>query len=148
VGKAPEAKRTAQAIASPSRDTARAMSQENVEVVRAVYEAMNRGDWDALFRYMHPNVALTTPPRGTDAGTYQGREEIMRYMQGWMDVFAAWNIEPEKIFESGDQVAVFINRPLRPKGSSAEIETRGGAGERPPGRLPDFSYEVDPASPR
>jgi ketosteroid isomerase-like protein len=51
----------------------------------------------------------------------------MRYMQGWMDVFEAWNIEPEKIFESGDQVAVFINRRLRPKGSSAEIETRGGS---------------------
>jgi ketosteroid isomerase-like protein len=103
------------------------MSQENVEIVRSIYEAINRADWDALSRYMHPNVEMTTPPRGTDAGTYRGREEIMRYSQGWMDAFDAWNIEPEEIFESGDQVAVFSKRRLRPKGSSAEIETRNGS---------------------
>src|SRR5690348_8027211 len=32
----------------PRRDTARAMSQENVEIVRAAFEAWNAGDMDAL----------------------------------------------------------------------------------------------------
>jgi hypothetical protein len=30
------------------------MSQENVEVVRAIYEAINRRDWDAMYRHQHP----------------------------------------------------------------------------------------------
>ena len=32
------------------RDTARAMSQENVETVRASIDGYNRGDWDALIK--------------------------------------------------------------------------------------------------
>ena len=36
--------------------------------------------------------------------------------------FEARTVEPEEIFESGEQqVAVVVNRRLRPKGSSAEI---------------------------
>ena len=42
--------------------------------------------------------------------------------------FEARTVEPEEIFESGEQqVAVVVNRRLRPKGSSAEIEARTGA---------------------
>jgi hypothetical protein len=58
------------------RDTELAMSRENVGVVRAIYEAVNRGDWDAALRDQRPDVELTTPPRGPNAGTYRGREEI------------------------------------------------------------------------
>jgi len=38
------------------------MSEENVEIVRSVYEAANREDWDAAFRDQSPDVELTTPP--------------------------------------------------------------------------------------
>src|SRR3954470_11664984 len=34
----------------PLRDTARAMSRENVEIVRAAIGAWNRGDWDATLK--------------------------------------------------------------------------------------------------
>ena len=48
-------------------DTARAMSQENVEVVRAAFEAWNRNDFDAWIQYFDPEVqwsALTEEFRG------------------------------------------------------------------------------------
>jgi limonene-1,2-epoxide hydrolase len=56
------------------------MSQENVQVVRLIYEAANRGDWDAAFRDQSPDVELTTPP-GIEAGTYRGREEIQGFWE-------------------------------------------------------------------
>jgi hypothetical protein len=31
------------------------MSRENVEIVRAAYDAFNRRDWDGLFRDAHPD---------------------------------------------------------------------------------------------
>jgi hypothetical protein len=34
------------------------MSQENMAVIRSVYEAFNRGDWDAVFRDLPPDFDL------------------------------------------------------------------------------------------
>ena len=51
------------------------MSQENVEIVRRVYEAANRSDWDAAFRAAHPEFEATFQ-RGPFAGTHRGREAV------------------------------------------------------------------------
>jgi ketosteroid isomerase-like protein len=101
------------------------MSQENVEIVRSIYEAVNRGDWDAAFRDQQPDVELTTPP-GPNAGTYRGRAEIQSFWEEMQTPFEAWSVEPEEFFEHGDQIAVVVRARMRPKGSSAEIENRTG----------------------
>ena len=101
------------------------MSQENGEVVRSIYEAVNRGDWDAAFRDQAPEVELTTPP-GPNAGTYRGREEIQGFWEEMLTPFEAWAAEPEEFFGHGDQIAVIVRTRTRPKGSSAEIENRTG----------------------
>jgi ketosteroid isomerase-like protein len=44
----------------------------NAEIVRSIYEAVNRRDWDAAFRDQRPDVELTTPPLGPRAGTSRG----------------------------------------------------------------------------
>ena len=36
------------------------MSEENIELIRSVYEPLNRGDWDEVFRNAHPEMELTT----------------------------------------------------------------------------------------
>jgi hypothetical protein len=36
------------------------MSQENVEIIKAVMAAFNRGDWDAALSYAAPNFRLDT----------------------------------------------------------------------------------------
>jgi ketosteroid isomerase-like protein len=102
------------------------MSQENVEVVRQVFEAFNRGDWDAVFRDLHPDFELTTPTRGLDAGTFRGREEGQGYWEDWFEPYEAVTVEPVKFYENGDQVVVFVKARLRPRGSSAEMEVLTG----------------------
>jgi ketosteroid isomerase-like protein len=103
------------------------MSPENVEVVRSIYEAFNRRDWDAVFRDTAPDVELTTPPGGPNSGTYRGREECEGYLRELITPFEASALQPEEFFERGDQVAVVYKVRARPKGSSAEIEIRNGA---------------------
>jgi ketosteroid isomerase-like protein len=103
------------------------MSQENVEIVRSIYEALNRRDWDAVFRDQSPDAELTTPPGGPNSGTYRGREECEGYIRELVTPFEAWALQPEEFFERGDQVAVVYKVRARPKGSSAEIEIRNGA---------------------
>ena len=46
---------------TPARDTARAMSQENVETVLRAYEAFNRGDLDAASEVFHPEIQWSGP---------------------------------------------------------------------------------------
>jgi uncharacterized protein len=101
------------------------MSEENVEIVRSIYEAISRGDWDAAFRHHGPNSEFITPP-GIEGGTYRGREQIQGYLEARVAAFEAWSVEPEEIVESGDQVVVVLKVRARPKGSSAEIEIRNG----------------------
>ena len=91
-------------------------------VIRSVYVAFNRGDWDAVFRYLSPDFDLTTPTRGLDAGRFRGREEGQAYWEDFFAPYEAVTVEPEEIFESGDQVVVFVKARLRPKGSTAEME--------------------------
>jgi ketosteroid isomerase-like protein len=101
------------------------MSRENVEVVRSVYEAFNRRDWDAAFRDQSADVELTTR-LGPNAGTYRGREECQAYFQELLTPFAALSAEPEEFFERGDLVVAFVKTRARPKDTRAEIEVRNG----------------------
>jgi ketosteroid isomerase-like protein len=94
--------------------------------VRQVYEAFNRGDWDAVYRDQHPEIEMTTPGRGLDAGIFRGREEGQGYWEDFFRPYEAVTAEPVEFFESGDQVVAFLKTRLRPKGSSAEVEVGTG----------------------
>ena len=98
-----------------------------MEIVRSIYEAFNRREWDAMFRDAAPDFELTTPPGGPNSGTYRGREECEGYLRELITPFGASAIQPEEFFERGDQVGLIYKVRARPKGSSAEIEIRNGA---------------------
>ena len=58
------------------------MSQENVEVVRAAFEAWNAGDMDAVAELLAEDVVLRLPEGWPEPGPYVGREATMRqYVQ-------------------------------------------------------------------
>jgi ketosteroid isomerase-like protein len=99
------------------------MSQENVEVVRSIYGAVNRGDWVAAFRDQHPDAVTILPP---PYGTLRGREDIQGHWEDRLGAFDTSIAEPREVVESGDQVVAVVRLRARPKGSSAEIEIRVG----------------------
>ena len=99
------------------------MSEENVEVVRSIYETLNRGDWDAAPLAADLEVTFQ---RGPNAGTHRGRDAIQAIVEDQREAFDAWIIEVEQVFDSGDQVVALIKSRLRPKGTDAEFEIRNG----------------------
>jgi uncharacterized protein len=101
------------------------MSQENVEILRRVYDAASRGDWDAGLRDAHPDCEATFQA-GPQAGTHRGRDEIVAALSDVTAAFDAWIIEPLEFFESGDQTVVIARNRLRPKGTGGEFEYRNG----------------------
>jgi limonene-1,2-epoxide hydrolase len=63
------------------------MSQENVEIVRAVIDALNRGDFDAAFKDVAPDCEFDlTRAVGVDRGVF----DLEQFRGRWADVIDHW----------------------------------------------------------
>ena len=96
-----------------------------MEIVGSIYEALNRGDWEAATRAMDADFEVTFQ-RGPNAGTHRGWDAIQAIVADQREAFDAWIIEVEQVFDGGDQVVALIKSRLRPKGTDAEFEIRNG----------------------
>ena len=86
------------------------MSQENVEVVRAGYEAWNAGDMDAFRELYDPDVIVRTVEDWPEPGPYVGREAAMRFHEQLRDTWDVNTRVPISDFiDAGDRVAVRYN---------------------------------------
>ena len=91
------------------------MSQENVEVVRPIYAALNRRDWDAVFNAAHVDFELPIQ-RMPQAEMKRGREQIQSFFEEYVAAFDNFALEPEKFFAGTDQVVVFVKARGQIKG--------------------------------
>jgi ketosteroid isomerase-like protein len=83
------------------------MSQENVEIVRAVFEAYNAADMNAVRELYDPDVILRTVEDWPEPGPYVGREAAMRFHEQLRDTWDADTLVPISAFiDAGDRVAV------------------------------------------
>jgi ketosteroid isomerase-like protein len=83
------------------------MSQENVELLRAGFEAWNAGDMDGLRELYDPDV-IGRPAEGwPEPGPFVGREAVMRQWEQLRDTWDADTVEPIGDFiDAADRVVV------------------------------------------
>jgi ketosteroid isomerase-like protein len=95
-------------------DTRRAMSQDNVEIVRRGYEALARGDVDAALALFDPDVEVHL---AQDAGNvvgldfepvYRGVDGFLQFLGRLSEAFEEFQWLPEEYFDAGHDVVVFI----------------------------------------
>ena len=101
------------------------MSQENVEIVRAMYDAFDRSDADAALAYFDPGVVVDASHR-VDGRVGRGHEELVAILGEWMGTWDEWREEVEAIRDAGDRVLVISTQRGRGKGSGAEWANRFG----------------------
>jgi ketosteroid isomerase-like protein len=88
-------------------DTAPAMSQENIEVVRAVYDAWNADDMDAVRELHDPAVVQRAPEGWPEPGPFVGREAVMRQFERLRETWDDDILEPIGDFiDVADRVVV------------------------------------------
>jgi SnoaL-like protein len=121
-------------IASASRDTARAMSQENVELMRAYHDEIARAtqhglDPEAMAEAMVSKMAevwdpeveydMSESPVFDMVGVFRGTAASRQFWREW---FASWEtLQFEyELVDAGDRVVVLID--LRMRGRSTGIE--------------------------
>jgi ketosteroid isomerase-like protein len=98
------------------------MSARNVEIVRAVFAAYNRGDLQTTLDHLAPEFVFE--PSGLFMDTrpaYRGKEEWTEF---WHAFRAAWEdiaIEVERVEDLGNQVLVLGRFHGRGRGSGVEV---------------------------
>jgi len=97
------------------------MSQENVEIVRGVYERWSEGDFRAGVDLLDPHVVLVLRPEFPDAGTYSGIEAVMAYTRGLLEPWTHFTMEAEEIVAAGDSVLADVHQ--RGVGSTSGVPT-------------------------
>jgi ketosteroid isomerase-like protein len=101
------------------------VQDEIIERLRRGYEAFNRGDFDAVVEFMHPDVVWD---RGDDArvsiegGVVRGREAVRDLLMP--DIFADQQARVERMERNGDRVLVEAVFSARGRSSGIELETR------------------------
>lgn len=100
------------------------MPQENVEIVRAMLDAYNRGDRDAAFEDMAPDFELDMSRAiGPDQrGTY-GLDQMRQFWDEFVEPWESHRLEAEEFIEAGDQVIVPTTAYARGR-DGIELEAR------------------------
>jgi uncharacterized protein len=111
--------------ASPSRlrDTGRAMSQEDVEALHAVYERWGRGDfWTP--EVFDPDVEVIWGADIPDVGTYRGLAGLEKGVREFLTAWEEIEWAADQIVDVGEQVLVLATARGRGKGSGLKTETQ------------------------
>ncbi len=93
------------------------MSQENVEMVRGLWEPFKgvdlaAVDWDneaireTTERFFSPVVELRWSRRGPDVRVYRGRDGVVQSFREWYESFREYYIEPLDFIEQEDRVII------------------------------------------
>jgi ketosteroid isomerase-like protein len=81
------------------------MSQENVEIVRAAFEAYNAGDMDGVRELYDPDAIIVRGLEGwPEPSPIVGRDAIMRNIEGLSEAWDEDTLEPTSLIDAGDRV--------------------------------------------
>lgn len=100
------------------------MSQENVEVVRAVIDGWLRGD-SAAMELISEDVVYVAPPTMPGGKTYRGHEGVLEWVVDWRQEWTDYEFEIKRIDDLNDQVlSVERNRATgKRSGIAVDMET-------------------------
>ncbi len=108
------------------------MSQENVEIVRSLYERLNAADdfeaaSEVAEEVFDPEIEFEISWRsGRDAADFRvlhGIEEVRTVIADLIAPFASFRWEIHESFDAGDEVVLILESLVTPNESAAEIST-------------------------
>src|SRR4051794_25354706 len=85
------------------------MSQENVKIVRRIYEAWATGDFRTTDR-LDPHVVFVVQPDFPESGVFLGPEGVREFMERFLEQWDRLTISAEDVRPSGDTVLVRVRQ--------------------------------------
>ena len=100
------------------------MSQENVEIVEASYEAFARGGLDRYMEYFTDDIDYRVLAGADDLihGPCHGKDAVRAWLQDWIDMFDGFWMELVELIDAGG-VTVFTAERFGGRARSSGVET-------------------------
>ena len=112
-------------LCSFPRDTARAMSQENVEIVRGAQEAFLAGDIETALDALDPEIEWHATIGGIDEGRVaRGRDEVVQAFVEYFEVWERMEMTAVRYIDAGaEDVVVFHHEVAKGRASGVVVES-------------------------
>jgi ketosteroid isomerase-like protein len=108
------------------------MSQQDVELVRSLFDGMGNADKEALLQMLpelieqtfDPEIEWVEDPQRADSRTYRGHAGVRESFERWMEGFDNYSFDVEDVIDCGDNVLVIAREHARGAASGAAISSR------------------------
>ena len=97
------------------------MSQENVEVIRRLLDAFERGGLDATLSFYDPDVTWVVAEDEPEAATLRGYDGLRALLAQWLQAFDELHIDPKELIDAGEAVVMPYQFRARERSSGSEI---------------------------
>ena len=103
------------------RDTLRAMSEENVELVRERFAAALVGDWETALAALDPGVEIHDFDIPDAGGVYHGHDGYREWVKHWTEGWESTRMEDPEIRAVADDCVIALFRMFA-KGAHSGLE--------------------------
>jgi ketosteroid isomerase-like protein len=97
------------------------MSQENVELVRLGFQAVERRDWALVQENSHPDLVIVQPPEVPDAKTYSGPTAFADAANDWPSQWEDFRLELVELIDVDEERVISVTRHYG-RGAESGIE--------------------------
>jgi ketosteroid isomerase-like protein len=110
------------------------MSQENVEIVRRLYEAVARRDTGTVLSLYDPDVewdgsrSRWAEVMPAEAQYGRGHEELRSFFRLYYEMWESFEDNVQELIDAGEQVISVVTSRGRGRTSGVEVEWAGNAG--------------------
>jgi ketosteroid isomerase-like protein len=98
------------------------MSQENVEIVRRIFDSWATGDFGAGMADLDPDVVFVVRHPFPEAVETSGPDGIRKYMRGFLDNWRRYEVEARALRAASDTVVADAVQRGEGKASGIEME--------------------------
>ena len=92
------------------------MSEENVELLRRGFTALNHSDLEVFLATVHPEVEFTSLIAEAEGQTFRGHDGVRRWWQEVVLPLGGLHGEPDEIRDLGDTALARVVATYRPRG--------------------------------
>ena len=101
------------------------MSQQNVEIVRQIFEAFNSEDIEPVLALTHTDFELEVPPAlSAEPDIYRGHDGMRRYWESFQDAMDEIRLQPERLCDAGEEVVVAMRVTAKGRRTAIAVEQR------------------------
>lgn len=129
-----------------TRDTALAVSEENVDVVRETFGAFARRDFDRVLDNVDPDVEVHVNQSTLKRRVWHGPRGVMDFLRLFWEPWDDLRVDAKEFIDAGDRVVVLLDQYARPRRGKFELKMSvGHVFEIIDGRITTWSTYADQA---